>query len=307
MRCAARPRRPGHLTHMPAHIYMRVGRHHDSIAVNRDAVAADEAFLAQAGDSASPLWRFGYYPHNVHFLMVSAQLAGVKDEVVPAARKLAAITSEDVSREIGWVQAIMTAPYSASAQFGTPDEIAALTDPGADFPFVRGFWHYARGIGAVAEGALPVAEAEKAAITHLIQTADFSGLEDQYVPAADVLAIAEAVLAARIAWAAEDLTSAEAHLRHAVALQDAVPFMEPPYWYYPVRQSLGAVLLAQGRADEALDAFEAALAEVPRNGWALWGLAEAMEASGDPRADTARHSFEQVWLGDPDLLRLDRL
>ena len=127
----------GHLTHMPAHIYARVGRHHDSIAVNRDAAAADEAFLAQAGEAVSPLWRFGYYPHNVHYLLVSAQMSGLKDEVIPAAEKLVAITSEEVSREIAWVQAIMTAPYSASAQFGTPEEIAALEDPGAEFPFVQ--------------------------------------------------------------------------------------------------------------------------------------------------------------------------
>jgi tetratricopeptide (TPR) repeat protein len=297
----------GHLTHMPAHIYMRVGRHHDSIAVNRDAVAADEAFLAQAGDAASPLWRFGYYPHNVHFLLVSAQLAGVKDEVIPAAEKLAAITSQEVSREIAWVQAIMTAPYSAAAQFGTPEEIAALADPGAAFPFVRGFWHYARGISAVASGDTALAAAEQAAIARLLETADLSGLEEQYLPASDVLGIAEAVLAARIARAAGDLRAAEARLREAVRLQDGIPYMEPPYWYYPVRQSLGAVLLERGRAEEAVEAFEAALAEVPRNGWALWGLAEALAAADDPRAAGAREAFEEVWLGDRSLLRLDRL
>ena len=297
----------GHLTHMPAHIYARIGRHHDSIAVNRDAIAADEAFLAQAGEAVSPLWRFGYYPHNVHYLLVSAQMSGLKDEVIPAAEKLVAITSEEVSREIAWVQAIMTAPYSASAQFGTPEEIAALEDPGTEFPFVRGFWHYARGLGAAASGDMVAAGDELAAIDTLIATEDMSGLEAQYLPARDILGIAQGVLAARIAWRSGDLPEAEAHLREAVTLQDGIGYMEPPYWYYPVRQSLGAVLLAQGRAEEAAAEFEAALAEVPRNGWALWGLAQAQAAADDTRASETQAAFERVWLGNIDLLRVDRL
>ena len=115
------------------------------------------------------------------------------------------------------------------------------------------------------------------------------------------------MLAARIAWRAGDLPGAEAHLREAVTLQDGIGYMEPPYWYYPVRQSLGAVLLAQGRADEAVAEFEAALADVPRNGWALWGLAQAQAAAGDARASETQAAFERVWLGDIDLLRLDGL
>jgi hypothetical protein len=102
----------GHLVHMPAHIYNRVGRFADSIAVNKAAIAADEAFLAAAGDAASPLYRYGYYPHNVHFLLVGAQMAGVADEAMAAAGKLAAITSDEVSADLAWVQAIRTAPYA---------------------------------------------------------------------------------------------------------------------------------------------------------------------------------------------------
>src|SRR5690606_29427153 len=102
----------GHLVHMPAHIYVRVGRYADSIAVNRDAVAADEAMLAQMGEAASPIYRYGYYPHNVHFLMISAQMAGLTEDVIGSSEKLVRVTSDEVSEKLAWVQAIKTTPYT---------------------------------------------------------------------------------------------------------------------------------------------------------------------------------------------------
>ncbi|MCT7378654.1 tetratricopeptide repeat protein [Chelativorans salis] len=297
----------GHLTHMPAHLYVRIGRHGDSIAVNHNAIAADEAFLAQAGDAASPLYRFGYYPHNVHFLMVSAQMAGVKEDVVGAAEKLAEITSDEVSQELAWVQAIKTAPFSAHAQFSDPDTILALADPGDRFPFVKGYWHYARGVALAFKGDLEAASAEADAVGRLIDEADLSGLEDQYLPATDVLGIARHVVEARIAGARSDYAAAEQHLTEAIRLQDGISYMEPPLWYYPVRQTLGAVLLQQGRADEAVAAFEKALAESPRNGWALWGLLKAKAAAGSEDASEAEAAFKKAWLGNEALLVLDRL
>jgi tetratricopeptide (TPR) repeat protein len=296
----------GHLAHMPAHIYARVGRHADSIAVNREAIAADEVFLAQARDAATPLWRFGYYPHNVHYLMVSAQMAGLADEVIPAAEKLAAITSAEVSHELAWVQAIMTAPYTAHAQFSDPETILALPAPAADFPFVAGFAHYARGLAQARAGAAEAAEVEAAAIDRLIETADMSRLEAQFLPARDLLAIARDVVLARAAAAQGDLATAEELLRAAVTLEEGIGYMEPPYWYYPVRQTLGAVLLKQGRAEEAAAEFEAALARMPRNGWALWGLLKAERAAGRDTEST-EEAFAKTWLGDHALLSLDRL
>jgi len=296
----------GHLTHMPAHIYTRVGRYHDSIAVNRDAIAADEAFLAAAGEAASPLYRYGYYPHNVHYLMVSAQMAGLADDVIASADRLVEITSDGVSEALAWVQAIRTAPFSGHAQFSDPATILALPDPGDRFPFVQGFRHYARGLARVRTGELAAAEAEAATIDRLIETADMSALEAQYLPARDVLAIARDLVRARIAAAEGDFAHAEALLREAIALEGGIGYMEPPYWYYPVQQTLGAVLVEAGRPEEAIAAFEAALARAPRNGWALWGLAEARRAAGQDPAVTEA-AFQRVWLGDADVLALDRL
>jgi tetratricopeptide (TPR) repeat protein len=297
----------GHLVHMPAHIYTRIGRYEDSMAVNRDAVAADEAFLEQAGSIASPIYRFGYYPHNVHFLMISAQMAGVAEDVISSAEKLAAVTSDDFAQEVAWVQAIKSAPYSAHAQFSDPATVLALPDPGVRFPFVQGFWHYARGVALAARGDVETAWGEVEAIESLIAEADLSALEAQYLPARDVLGIAKHVVEARIEQARKDYAAAEHHLKAAIAIQDGIPYMEPPSWSYPVRQTLGAVLLQQGRADDAAATFTQALAEAPRNGWALWGLLQATTAAGDGNASAIKAAFSKAWLGSDSLLTLDRL
>lgn len=299
----------GHLTHMPAHIYMRIGRHKDSMEVNRDAVAADEAFLQQAGAAASPIYRFGYYPHNVHFLLVSAQMAGVAEDALASADKLAAVTSDEVSQELAWVQAIQTAPYAAHAQFSEPAMILALPDPGDGFPFVKAFWHYARGVALAAQHDSEAAWREVKAIESTIADPALDGLEAQYLPARTVLGIAKHVVEARTEQAREDYAAAEHHLREAIALQDTLPYMEPPYWYYPVRQTLGAVLLQQGRSEEAVAAFRQALKQSPRNGWALWGLMQAETAAGksDSHLAATRAAFAEAWLGSHSLLTLDRL
>ena len=128
------------------------------------------------------------------------------------------------------------------------------------------------------------------------------------MPAKEVLRVAEHIVEARIAQAQGSLTEAERQLRQAVALQDALPYLEPPYWYYPVRQTLAAVLLQQGRAEEAVATFQEALKEQPRNGWALWGLAQALQAAG--KTDGTREAeaaLDQAWAGDRALLKLDRL
>jgi hypothetical protein len=189
----------GHLAHMPAHVYNRIGRYADSIAVNKAAIAADEAFLAEAGDAASPLYRYGHYPHNVHFLLVGAQNAGLKDQALAAAGKLAGITSDEVSADLAWVQAICTAPYAAHFQFSDLDAVLSLERPLDAFPVVQGFWHWARGKALARDGQAEPAQAEAAAIADLIAKRDFSTLEAQYLPARDVLTIARLMVEARVA------------------------------------------------------------------------------------------------------------
>jgi tetratricopeptide (TPR) repeat protein len=134
-----------------------------------------------------------------------------------------------------------------------------------------------------------------------------SGLEAQYVPARNVLSIAKHVVEARVEQSRKNFTAAEHHLREAIALQDAMSYMEPPFWYYPVRQTLGAVLLQQGRAQDAVAVFGQALGQTPRNGWALWGLLQAQVAAGDSNQSATKAAFAKAWFGDHRLLTLDRL
>ncbi|HEX6113592.1 MAG TPA: bacterial transcriptional activator domain-containing protein [Geminicoccaceae bacterium] len=295
----------GHIVHMPSHTYYRVGRYLDSLNTNIKAVEADEAYLAQV--QATGAVPYGYYPHNIHFVLVSAQMAGDAEHMLWAAERLDGKIPDDVAAEVGWIQVILPAPYFAHAQFSPPEVVLGLEDPGEKFPFVKAMWHYARGVAHAAQGDLDAARAEAAHIAQINQSADFDMLLAWAVPAPDVLRLARHVLEGRIAQAEGDFDRAIREFETAVQIQDSLPYLEPEYWYYPVRQSLGAALLMAGRADEATEVFRAALIDAPNNGWALYGLMQAYEAQGDQLAKTeVEKLFTKAWAGDapPDLARL---
>lgn len=296
----------GHIVHMPAHLYYRIGRYVDSLETNIDAIAADEAYFARAGREG--IYGFGYYPHNVHFVLVSAQRAGDRASAIAMADKLGPLVPADVAIEMApFAQPIAASPYFVHAQFSDPKTVLTLDKPDPRMPYVQAMWHYARGVALAAQEDLDAAEAEAAAIAGLRETGDFSALTGGGVPAANVLEIAELVLAARIAQADRDHAGAITAFAKAVAVQDTLPYMEPPYWYYPVRQSLGAALLAAGQADEAVRVLRRSLFEAPNGGYALYALAAAEAARGDAAAAAAaRTAFKAAWAGSgtPDLDRM---
>jgi tetratricopeptide (TPR) repeat protein len=268
-------------------------------------VAADEAYIARARpDGIYPL---AYYPHNIHSLMTSAQMAGDGITAIAAAEKLARVVSVDAGRSIAWVQPILVAPYFAHVQFSPPDTTLALPDPGDELPYIKAMWHYARGVAHAWRGEHAAAQAEADAMLKLAQGSDFSALVDNGVPAPDVIELARHVVLGRIAQSGGDWAQARVEFEQAVALEDRLAYSEPPYWYYPVRQSLGAVLLAAGKADEAVAVFRQSLLRAPNNGWALHGLAASYERLGQQgAAATTRRQFTQAWLGPkaPDHDRL---
>jgi tetratricopeptide (TPR) repeat protein len=296
----------GHLVHMPFHIYYRVGDYKAALAANKAAVAVDEAYLAQAAPKG--IYPAAYYPHNVHSLMASAQMAGDGKSAVAAAEKLARVVSADAARAVPWVQPIKAAGYFAHAQFSTPRTIMALSDPGDDLPFVKAMWHYARGIAHAAQKNVAAAHGEAEAIARIKAGTDFAALVAGGVPVPDILDLARQVVLARIALAEGRLEAARAAFEQAVALQDKLPYSEPPHWYYPVRQSLGAVLVRLNRLDAAEEVFRASLARAPNNGWALYGLSEVYRQNGrkDALADVSRR-LDRAWAGDRRRLDLARL
>ncbi|MDB5839632.1 MAG: hypothetical protein JWQ23_1584 [Herminiimonas sp.] len=296
----------GHVVHMPSHIYYRVGRYKDSLAVNKQAVAADEMYIAERKPTG--VYPLAYYPHNVHFVLVSAQMAGDGATVIGAADKLSSLVTDQTAREFPIAQPVRVAPYFAHVQFSDPDTILAIPAPASDLPYVKGLWHYARGVAFAKKGDTASARNEGTEIGRLRDSGDFSTLNEANVPAQEVLQIAGDVVAARIAQANGNLAEAERNFRKAVEMQDQLAYMEPSYWYYPIRQSLGAVLLQKGDPAGAEQAFRASLAKVPNNGWALYGLREVYKNRGDAgRAAATGELLNKAWAGNQAQLRLPEL
>jgi tetratricopeptide (TPR) repeat protein len=297
----------GHLVHMPSHIYYRVGRYLDALEDNKTAVKVDEKYLA---DTNAPMgvYRLGYYPHNVHFVMAAAQMAGDGQTVIAAAEKLRELIPDEAARGIAMVQPVKAAPYFAHALFSSPETIVALPDPGDTIPYVKAMWLYARGVALAARRDFAGAAAAADAIGTLERTADFKLLKESNIPAQEVLRIAQTLILARVAQAKGDTSTAIVQFEQAAALQDALPYTEPPYWYYPIRQSLAAALLQAGRFDEAEQQFQRALARAPGNGWSYFGLAELYKARGNTAAaNQAEADLARTWMGDRRLLQISNL
>ena len=296
----------GHLIHMPGHLYYRLGRFKDAIRVNVDAARIDEDYLKASGEAG--LYRFGYYPHNVHFIVTSAQMAGDMTTAVTEARKLSTILNTDLSASMPWVQPVDAAPYLAYAQFSSPAEILALQAPDARLPYVTGMWHYARAVAYARNKDRKGVAREIAAIRKIRETTDFKPMADQLVPAADLLRLAETVAEARLAYARGRYKQAVSLYRQAATIEDSIRYMEPPFWYYPVRQSLGAALYKARDLAGARQAFLEALAQAPNNGWALYGLMTTQRAMGDDTSAAATEAaFQRAWLGADGWLSIDRL
>jgi len=296
----------GHIVHMPSHIYYRIGRYTDSLVANEAASKVDEAYIAQTG--AVGVYPIGYYPHNVHFVLVSAQLLGDRKTVLEQADKLDKVLSNEVASAVPMVQPVKSAPYFAWAQYSDPDKVLAMPEPAGAPPYVKAMWHYARGAAFAEMKDAAAARNEADAIGKIRQETDWTLLDSWGIPAVPVLEVAQNVVLARIAQA-ENKADDEIQLwKKAAGMQDTIPYMEPPYWYYPVRQSLGAALLKSGHPEEAEKEFLAALDKARGSAWALFGLQQAAKAKGDAAAEgKAAAELAKAWRGDPAMLTLEKL
>ncbi|WP_229208213.1 lipopolysaccharide assembly protein LapB [Duganella sp. Root198D2] len=296
----------GHIVHMPSHIYYRVGLYKDALQSNLDAIAIDERYFRAAASDA--VYKGAYYPHNIHFAMVSALMGGDGKAALQATQRLERSISPELLRAIPPMQPVRAAPYFAHVQFSSAETLLALPAPGEEFVLLRAMWHYARAVGFARKGMWDEGRREVDSIAVIEQKADFKPLLDWGVPGADIVRTARLVAAGKLAEAKGELAGAIALFTQAVAAQDALPYTEPPYWYYPVRQSLGAALLKAGKLEEAEAAFRASFARTPSNGWALRGLLEVYEKRGDKAAAAAtRKRFAATWLGPKDGPQLARL
>jgi tetratricopeptide (TPR) repeat protein len=295
-----------HLVHMPAHIYYRLGRWKDSIRVNLDAARQDEAYIRESDDKG--FVRYGYYPHNVHFVVTSAQMGGDLPTAIREAKKLASIVDATTATQLAWIQAIYAAPYFATLQFAPASEVLAMPEPDPRLAYVRGVRHYARAVAFAQQKNDIGFDKEMRELERVRQSDSLKPMAEQGMPAADLLGLAENVARGKYASIRGRHLQASDHFRQALAIEDRISYMEPPWWYFPVNQSLGAALYRAGRYSEAQQAFTAALAKYPGNGWALYGLAASEQKLGRrAQAAAATAALNRAWMGDPKWLRMERL
>lgn len=285
----------GHIVHMPAHIYQRVGRHADVVKANLLAAKADEDYIAQC--RAQGLYPLAYYPHNLHFIWMGTTASGQGALALESARKLSASISHEALGTVPILQGFLVVPYWAMVRFGQWDAILRDEGPRHKTPFTEGAWRYARAMAFISKGELDRAEQELAQLKTLV--ADPS-LKAQVTFSANSgfaqLRIAPEVVAGEIAARRKDWDAATRHLERAVRYEDALVYQEPADWHAPVRQALGAVLLEAGRGDEAESVFWEDLKKNPEGGWSLFGLKQALEQQGKKdEAAMVDERFRKAW------------
>jgi tetratricopeptide (TPR) repeat protein len=285
----------GHMVHMPAHIYQRVGRHTDVVKVNRMAVAADENYLSQC--KAQGIYPLAYYPHNIHFIWMGATASGQSAVALEAANKVANAIPRQALVDVPIVQGFLVVPYWAQVRFGKWNEILADGGPAHDTPFTRGVWRYARAMAYTSRNELENAEKELVALKEAVadpslkETVTFSSNTGEAI-----LRIAPEVVAGEIGAKRKDWDRALLHLERAVRYEDSLIYQEPADWHAPVRLSLAAVLLEAGRPVEAEAVYWEELKRNPETGWTLFGLAQALRAQGkDEEAAAVDDRFKKAW------------
>jgi tetratricopeptide (TPR) repeat protein len=285
----------GHLVHMPSHIYYRIGRYHDASLANELAADADESYISQC--RAQGFYPAAYYPHNIHFLWASATAEGRSKLAIESAERLNAAVPDDILAQYPFLEEFRPATQVSLVRFGRWDEVLETETPPQDLVYSTGMWHYARGIAAVRRGDAETARDE---YRKLQTAADDERIADLVLfsgsSAPTLLSIASHVLAGEVAASRKDWDTAVTELAEAVAIEDSLPYTEPPPWYFSTRLALGKAYLQAGRPAEAEIVYRDALEYRRRNGWALFGLAQSLEAQG--KTDAARivqARFDDAW------------
>ena len=284
----------GHLVHMPAHIYWRVGRYHDASEANIRAAQVDEEYIAQC--NAQGFYPALYYPHNIHFLWAASTMEGRSGLSIESALKVAKYVGPEQIKQFPVVEFFHTVPLLSYVRFGKWKEILSYSAPEQDFKYSTGIYHYARGIAFSSLGKNEEALKELSYIKPLIDTPEIKNLVKSGQPSAKLLEIADNLLLGQIEFKNGNYEASIISLKKAVSLQDDLPYTEPPFWYYPTRQSLGRVLIEAGRFAEAEAVFRKDLEDYPRNGWSMFGLFKVLEIQGKTKeAKKYKDKFDVIW------------
>ena len=291
----------GHLVHMPGHIYIRTGDFDSAVKTNEVAAEADRNYIQAS--KAQGIYPAMYYSHNLHFIAACASMDGDYVRAHKAAGMLVNNVGPHV-KDMPPLEGFMTVPIAVEVRFQKWNEILASPKPDASMKTTTIFWHFARGMALAAQGRVSDAEAEQKIVASAEQQTSPDAIFNMPVNnrAKDILKIAEDVLAAKIAIAKHDSGNAVSLLRQAIAIQDSLKYGEPPDWFYPVRETLGAVLLANHNPADAEKVFREDLERNPRNPRSLFGLRESLKAQDrNYDAQFVDKQLKTAWKGSSPL------
>jgi tetratricopeptide (TPR) repeat protein len=293
----------GHMVHMPGHIYMRVGRYDDAITSNERSLNADTVVTSAWGER--PLPRTGTYfvsatNHGGHarmFIHWAGVLQGNSVRAMSVSEPMLMMANaESLGRGSGLRAPV--AHWMTLKAFGMYDELAALQSPAPGQPYLDGMLNWMHGATFAKRGDIAAAQAEHAKMMTTLQNPDLATWRASVNPASDMLTIASHMLAGEIANAQQDYNTAITEFERAVDIQDKLRYMEPPDWLQSTRLYLGQALINAGRHADAQAVFERDLVMLNENGWALHGLADALEGQGDTAGAAAvRERFAKAWVG----------
>src|SRR5438309_1689631 len=287
----------GHIVHMPAHIYIRTGDYEAAVKTNEQAAAIDRSYIKTAGTQG--IYPMMYYSHNLHFIAMCSAMNGN----YPEAKKNAEMLAEHVGPAVKMMpplEGFMTIPVAVELRFHHWNEMLKMPQPDPAMKTATVFWHFGRGMALASTGKVSEAEgeykvvsdAEEATPPDVVFAMPFNNKTK------DIMKIAKDVLGAKVAMAKKDDAGAIVMLREAVAIQDTLKYGEPPDWFFPVRESLGAALLISGDTAEAEKVFREDLDRNPRNPRSLFGLHQALKAEKrDYDAGFIQKQFDASWKG----------
>ena len=297
----------GHIVHMPAHVYIRTGDYEAAVKTNEQAADVDRAYIKATG--VQGIYPMMYYSHNLHFIAMCSAMNGNYAE----SRKNADLLVENVGPHVKAMpplEGFMTIPIAVEIRFHHWNELLKMPQPDSSMKTATVFWHFGRGLALAGTGKLAEAEVEYKVVSDAEAATPPDVIFQMPInnKAKDIMKIAKDVLGAKIALAKNENDGAVVMLRDAVAIQDTLKYGEPPDWFFPVRESLGATLLMSGDAAGAEKVFRDDLDRNLRNPRSLWGLHQALlQQKREYDAGFVQKQFESSWKGGAGSLKLDDL
>jgi tetratricopeptide (TPR) repeat protein len=283
----------GHLVHMPTHIYIKLGEWALAADDNAHALHADEEFIKERHPTG--LYPLGYYTHNFHVMWYALNMLGRSEDALKAAGSISKNISPDVVKQVPALEYFSPTLLYTLVRFSRWDEILRQPPPSAQLRYTAGMRHYARALAYTAQNQPDSAAVEQDSLVAIAQSIPSQQMMNLNSAKA-LLDIAQEHLAGEIAAKQGRTDEAVVRLQTAIQGEDSLTYDEPPAWYMPLRQRLGAILLAAGRSVQAEKAYREDLRRRPENGWSLYGLTQSLRQQNKAKAAAqVEERFENAW------------